>query len=150
MVRWAVRRAHANGRLLVASAGNEGVFTNRHFPSNLPEVVGVAAVDAWDRKADFSNYGNTVAISAPGEAIISTYLFHGYAVWSGTSMATPFVSGAAAVACELAPASTSSELSTALQVAATPLPPRGEAWDGLIGVGRVDLFALVVGGAPAP
>lgn len=149
-VEWAIGRAVANDRLLVASAGNDGMFTNLHFPSSLPEVVGVAAVNAWDRKAEFSNFGNTVAISAPGEGIVSTYLFHGYAVWSGTSMATPFVSGAAAIARELIPGATAAAVRDAVENAAHPLLPRGEVWDGLLGAGRVDLLPLVVDGVTAP
>jgi subtilisin family serine protease len=150
VVRWAIQRAVANDRLVVASAGNEGVFTNLHFPASLPVVVGVAAVNSWDRKTGFSNFGNIVDLSAPGEGIISTYLYHGYAVWSGTSMATPFVAGAAAVATELLPGATAAVVRDAVEGAAKPLRPRGEAWDGLMGAGRVDLFPLVVEGAPAP
>lgn len=149
-VEWAIKMAHAHDRILVGSAGNDGVFTNLHFPSNLPEVIDVAAVDAMDRKADFSNFGNTVAITAPGVGIISTYLYHGYAVWSGTSMATPFVSGAAAIACQLQPAASADMLGRAVQAAAHSLDFAGEPYDGLLGAGRVDLFPLVAEGVPGP
>jgi hypothetical protein len=65
-------------------------------------------------------------------------------------MATPFVAGAAAVATELLPGATAAVVRDAVEGAAKPLRPRGEAWDGLMGAGRVDLFPLVVEGAPAP
>ena len=59
--------------------------------------VAVAATDQNDRKADFSNYGAHISVSAPGVGIMSTYWNGGYALWSGTSMSVPFVTGAAAL-----------------------------------------------------
>jgi serine protease len=57
----------------------------------------VTSVSEYQAKSDFANYGSWVDIAAPGEGIRSAFPVSVYANWSGTSMATPFVSGQAAL-----------------------------------------------------
>ncbi len=84
---------------VIAASGNTGDSTT-NYPAGNPGVIGVGATDNNDQIADFSTFNSTVDVSAPGVDIASTYWYYGqsvYAYSSGTSMATPMVSGLAAL-----------------------------------------------------
>ncbi len=94
----AIKAAKAKGILFVAAAGNDSTNNDSapHYPSNyqVDNVVSVAAHTHQDSLASFSCYGKrTVHVAAPGHNILSTTPNNTYKVYSGTSMATPHVSG---------------------------------------------------------
>lgn len=100
ILRDVIKRATEQGIVVVAAAGNNS-SSQIQYPAGYDGVVAVTAVDSNSLKADFANYGRDwVDIAAPGVGIMSTIISSdgpGYATWSGTSMSTAFVSGAAAL-----------------------------------------------------
>ncbi|MBV9217263.1 MAG: S8 family serine peptidase [Acidobacteria bacterium] len=135
-----IRAAGDAGILFVAAAGNDGSSNDRrpHYPSNydLPNVISVAALDRNDQLASFSNFGvKTVHVAAPGKDILSTWLGDNYREASGTSMATPYVSGIAALVIAHEPSITMPKLRERLLKATDEVPQlNGKVASG----GRID------------
>jgi len=88
--------AYNAGVLIVAAAGNSG-SSSILYPARYDSVIAVSASDSFDNLAYFSCYGSQNELAGPGVSITSTLLGGGYGTKSGTSMATPHVSGAAAL-----------------------------------------------------
>ncbi|MGE0482489.1 MAG: S8 family serine peptidase, partial [Phycisphaerae bacterium] len=97
MIEDAVDEAFRRGIVVVAAVGNNNLQDPVEYPAFFDGVVRVTAVDASDVRCPFSNYHPDITISAPGSEIFSAIPGGEYAQWSGTSMATPMVAGAAAL-----------------------------------------------------
>jgi subtilisin family serine protease len=126
----AIDRANAEGILFVAAAGNggsDGVGDNNdatpHYPSSYANenIISVAAITNTGAISSFSNYGATsVDIGAPGSGIYSTLPGNSYGSYSGTSMATPHVTGAAALYKAANPSADAAAIKSAILSAAVP------------------------------
>lgn len=159
--RSALKRAYEAGVTVVAAVGNgeDGVGINVDerpiYPACYGEgedqdwIIGVAATNQQDHKSPFSNYGAICTdISAPGERILSTTFnssqnpafakFLYASGWSGTSLAAPMVSGAAALLKAKYPRLSPGDIKSILRLSADPAFGEGEA-KGKIGAGRLNL-----------
>ena len=92
----AINYAISKGALVVAAAGNDN-NSDTFFPASYKGVLSVASVNSSDIRSSFSNYGNNVDVSAPGEQIYSTWFNDTYTSLTGTSMASPLTAGLAAL-----------------------------------------------------
>src|SRR5262245_31265417 len=123
----AITAAGAAGSLFIAAAGNSRADTDRtpQYPGALPEdcIVTVAATDHADQLASFSNFGaTTVDLAAPGVDVLSTFPGGAYRLLSGTSMATPHVTGAAAFLMGRFPAMEAAQVKARLLQFVDPVP----------------------------
>lgn len=123
----AVDRCLDNGCVVVAAAGNMGNTVNWPYvltPANTPGVIAVGAVNSQNRVLPFSSRGknpaskavwNPVTCVAPGDAIDSTFPPQSYSRMSGTSMASPFVTGTVALLMQAYPLNKPREIVKMLQ-----------------------------------
>ena len=143
-LRDAISRAAASQILFVAAAGNDGTNndTTARYPSNydVANIIAVAAIDSAGRLASFSNYGSaTVDLGAPGVGVWSTTALNNYSSYSGTSMATPHVTGAAALYASTHPGATAAQIKNAILTSAIATPSlAGKTLTG----GRLDANAV--------
>ena len=115
----AVKRVIADGVTMAVAAGNENADACTKSPARVPEALTVAASDRTDARAGFSNRGTCVDLFAPGVDITSDWLNGGTNTISGTSMATPHVTGAAALYLSAHPTATPAQVGTAVLGATT-------------------------------
>lgn len=99
--RLAIEQANKRGILFVAAAGNDGHnnLTSPYYPASYPldNIISVASLNKQNQLLPSSNFGKTVMVGAPGLTILSTLPGNRFGTMSGTSQATAFVTGAAAL-----------------------------------------------------
>src|SRR6266567_552444 len=132
-VQQAIAFATASGVTVVASAGNDNSAAAQ-YPAAYSGVISAAATDLTDKKASFSNYGNTIYVTAPGVNLISAYPGGRYAMGSGTSFSTALVSGEAALLHSVRWTGTR----TAVANGAIKIDAKNPNYAGQLGFGRID------------
>jgi serine protease len=125
----AIDTARQLNSTVIVAAGNDNKNASGTVPANCQGVITVAATDRNGNRANFSNYGSVVDIAAPGVEVLSTLntgsttpVNDTYVYYDGTSMATPHVSGVAALLYAIKPEITPSEVEQILKDTVRPFP----------------------------
>src|SRR3990172_7780962 len=135
----AIDYAWRRGALIVGAAGNSGA-SSIDFPARLANVVSVAALDESGTRASYSNYGPGLDISAPGTRILTLTSNNQIHYLSGTSLAAPFVTAAAALLLSLEPALTNIDLWNILNDTSAPV---GSGYNTGYGWGEVNFWNAI-------
>ena len=148
-----IKDAAANGVLVAAAAGNSNSLVAEYPAAGNGVVafadglVAVTSVNMNDRKSSFANYGSWVDMAAPGEGIRSAFPVNKYAYWSGTSMATPFVSGQAALIHAVNGSLDPAGVEERIRCSARSLFMTDPIYAAMVGAGRADIGASISPGA---
>jgi subtilisin family serine protease len=149
----AVAYAVAQGAVVIAAMGNGFQQGNQtSFPAAYPDVVAVGAIDQNDQRAFFSQTGPHIDVAAPGVGVLSTVWDNGFATMSGTSMATPHVSGVACLVWSCNSSLTAAQVADILRQTARPLRdnPADPVPNDNYGHGCVDAQAALQRACPQP
>jgi len=146
-VETAYSSTYASGMVHFGSAGNDAANAIS-YPASLPTVNAVSAVDRNGNPSSFSNYNAGISVSAPGTAIYTTdrtgspgYASGDYATVDGTSFASPYAAGVAALLLSRSPWYSASQVEGILRYTATDLGPAG--FDPEFGHGMVNAYAAI-------
>jgi thermitase len=127
--------------VFVAAAGNDNNSVEQ-YPAAEDSAIAVTSVDQEKKKSGFANYGREwVTIAAPGSGIYSPFPTGRYAHWDGTSMATPFVAGQAALIRSLRPSATPACVATVIGTTAQSLTESDPTYATQLGAGHADAAA---------
>jgi len=139
-----INYATNQGALVICAAGNDNTEHTdfyQDYPSDCDNAISVAATDQNDFKADFSDYGEPIDVSAPGVNIKSTIIANdGYASYQGTSMASPIVCGLAVLVKSIHPDITPLNLKSRIENTTDYIDTINPDYAGLLGSGRVNAF----------
>ena len=158
----AVNAARARGASVIVAAGNSNVASTGSSPANCSGVITVAATSKAGGKASYSNFGTNVTVAAPGgdsgagmastlNAGTTTPGADSYASYMGTSMATPVVSGVAALMLSVNPALTPDQIASLLKSTARAFPvPCDGCGAGIVNANAAVMAALAAKGTTPP
>jgi subtilisin family serine protease len=138
----AINYAFNKGVVVVAAAGNDNTSA-LHYPAANENVIAVSSIDQYKNKSSFSNYGSHIDVAAPGSAIYSTVRTSttSYGYMQGTSMASPYVAGLAALLLSNNPSLTPSQVEDQMEKSATDLGTVG--FDNYFGHGLINAQAAL-------
>ena len=137
----AINYAVANGVIVFAAAGNESA-TTISYPAALSNTIAVGSTTKNDEISSFSNTGVSINITAPGDLILSTTSINNtYLYMSGTSQATPYAAGVAALLLGQSPSLSSQQVQDIMQNTAEDLGDPG--FDFTFGYGRINALAVL-------
>jgi subtilisin family serine protease len=131
--------AVSHGSLVIAAAGNNNSSID-HFPSGYSKVLSVASTDQGDVKSSFSNYGYSVDVTAPGDAIYSTWQNNTYKYADGTSMASPLVSGLAGLVFSKFQNYTPLQVAEQIRITCDNIYNSNPSYTDMLGRGRINSF----------
>jgi len=135
--------------VVIAAAGNENT-SSASYPAAYDHVLSVAATTSADKRATFSNYGNTVDISAPGVGIYTTAYNNSYGSVDGTSFSSPITCGAASLVWAAHPEFTALQVAEQLRVTADPtFYTSNTAYKNKLGKGRLDIYRALTIESPS-
>jgi serine protease len=143
-----INYAIGKGCLIVAAAGNNH-NSEPIYPAAYKGVLAVANVQANDVKNSGSNFGSYVSISAPGTDILSTFYGNHYGNLSGTSMAAPLVSSAAALVKSHFPNYSMVQIGQQLRVTADNIDDKNPNYTGELGKGRLNVYTALTKTQPS-
>jgi subtilisin family serine protease len=135
----ATNYAHAQGTLVVASAGNTNSAIQ--YPAAYDHALSIAASTRDDERASYSCFGPEMDLAAPGSGIYSTCVRDSYCYKSGTSMAAPYVAGLAALLYAQQPSLSPDQVTQRLIDSAQDIDTPG--WDANTGWGRIDAYGAL-------
>lgn len=138
------------GVLVVAAAGNTGIEAP-FYPAAYDNVLSVTAVNTTNVKANFSNFGSFVDVSAPGVGIFTTAYGNAYTSIQGTSFSSPITAGAAALVMEKFPSYTPQQVAEQIRVSAnsTELYGNNPGLVGKLGFGLLDVYSALTKSSPS-
>jgi serine protease len=135
--------AFNSGKTLVAAAGNDGVTTT-FYPAGYTNVIAVASTSSNDAKSSFSNYGTWVTVSAPGSNIYSTIPTNSYAIYNGTSMASPITAGLCGLVLSVNPSFTPTQVRNCIVSSADNINSVNSSYIGQLGSGRINAYQALL------